>query len=295
MIRTRKSRRLAPAGGFSWVARRRTRWVRSSASWTLTSAWSSARWMSRTTSLRRASSTVDPRAIFWSTPRKDFPRESNTMRSVRLPWHYALARRRISLCAPGPGTGVKGRGELVGGSDERYRSGPTSQDPTDPAAAQPRAGAGTGGAGARTDRRLQGGPARLLQGGGGPRGPTVYPVPTTLVRRGVSDLPGLPRVHPAHRRPRFRRRRPGDHPGEPARRLPESRLLPLLRRGLRGEEEGRSHRHPTAQAGSPGFWEGRRLCSLTAQAPTGRGGRRRPRRNHDGVGARRPGVFGHGD
>src|SRR5271170_2164002 len=79
MMRTRKSRRLAPAGGFSSVARRRTRWVRSSASWTFTSAWSSARWMSRTTSASNASSTVDPRAIFWSTPRRDFPSESRTI------------------------------------------------------------------------------------------------------------------------------------------------------------------------------------------------------------------------
>src|SRR5439155_1191244 len=59
MIRTTCSRGLIPAGGFSSNARFSSRRVIRRASSTFTSAWRRARWMSRTISLIRASSTWD--------------------------------------------------------------------------------------------------------------------------------------------------------------------------------------------------------------------------------------------
>ncbi len=101
---------------------------------------------------------------------------------------------------------------------------------------------------AERDAGLPRGPPRLLEGGGDPRGEAVHPVPAPLVRRGVPDHPGLPRVHPPHRRRRFRRRGPGDPAGEPALDLPVQGLLPLLRGVVRDHEEGGPDRDPAPEA-----------------------------------------------
>src|SRR5258708_2447321 len=214
MIRTRKSRTDAPAGGFSSFARRLTRWVRSIASWTLTSAWRSARWMSRTTSPTSASSIVPLPAIFWRTPRSDFPSASRTIDdSEAAP---GLIGRGDPERRPERGPGRRDRAtapharatflsrpaaRFVADHGRRRRA----PHPGPAAEAEPGPGRHSRRAGRRPLDELRRDPARVLEGGRDPRSEAVHPVPPAVVRRGVPDLPGRPRVHPADRRRRFRR------------------------------------------------------------------------------------------
>ena len=50
---------------------------------------------------------------------------------------------------------------------------------------------------AQRTTRLPRGPPLLLEGGRDPGGEALHPVPPAVVRRGMSDHPGLPRLHPS--------------------------------------------------------------------------------------------------